>query len=114
MSFDVVVDRLRVPARASREHLVQAALGLAGEQRDAEVERLLQVGGSSGSIEMQPETWNPPITTGTPAARNCAREIERARKLVRLHADEADEARAGRSDLPDRALDVDDACCTRR
>ena len=37
-----------------------------------------------------------------------ARQIERARKLVGLHADEADEAAAGRADAPDRALDVDD------
>ena len=27
-------------------------------------------GGSSGSMDRQPLTWNPPITTGSPAARN--------------------------------------------
>ncbi len=37
-----------------------------------------------------------------------AREIERARELVRLHADQADETRARRLDATDGARHVDD------
>ncbi len=36
-----------------------------------------------------------------------AREIERARKLVGLHADQSDETAAGGADRPDDPLDVD-------
>jgi hypothetical protein len=50
-----------------------------------------------------------------PAHHNCkvlraelAREVECARKLVRLHADQADEAAARRADALDHALNVDD------
>ena len=42
-------------------------------------------------MAMQPETWKPPMQTCRPAARNCAREVDRARKLIRLHPDEADQ-----------------------
>ena len=43
---------------------------------------------------MQPETWNPPITTGTPCRPELAREIKGARKLVRLNPDEPDKSAA--------------------
>ena len=59
------------------------------------------------------ETWNPPITTGMPAARNWRARSSARGILVRLHADQPDKARARGADLPDRALDVDDRCCTR-
>jgi hypothetical protein len=39
------------------------------------------------------------MTTGTPSARNPA-EIERARKLIGLHADQADHAPAGLANAP--------------
>ena len=65
-------------------------------------------GGNSGSIEMQPETWNPPIATCTPAARNWRGEVDGARELVRLHPDQADEPAIGRLDAADDALDRDD------
>jgi len=35
-------------------------------------------------------------------------EVERARELVRLHANQPHESRPGGRDLPDRGLDVDD------
>jgi len=38
---------------------------------------------------MQPETWNPPITT------ELAREVKGAWKLVRLNTDESDKSAAG-------------------
>ena len=39
---------------------------------------------------MQPETWKPPTATVTPRLRNCAPDVERARKLIRLNADQRD------------------------
>ena len=50
--------------------------------------------GSSGSMEMQPEMWKPPMQTGRPAVEKRLGQIDRARKLVRLHADQADQAAA--------------------
>ena len=65
-------------------------------------------GGSSGSIAMQPETWKPPTTTGTSAARNW-RPRSRARgKLVGLNPDERDESAAGGLDAPNCRADIDD------
>ena len=57
---------------------------------------------------MQPETWKPPITTGTLGGAELAREIECAGILIGLHADQSDEAGAGPADLTDRTLHVDD------
>ena len=39
-----------------------------------------------------PETWKPPMTTGMPAARSGLAISQRTRILVRLHADQTDEA----------------------
>ena len=48
------------------------------------------------------------MTTVRPWARNCAGEIERPRKLVRLHADQANHAGAGGMDAFGDAGDVND------
>ena len=40
---------------------------------------------------MQPETWNPPMQTGRPGGQEWPGEVDGARKLVRLHPDEADQ-----------------------
>ena len=45
---------------------------------------------------------------GKPGGAELAGEIERAGKLVGLHADQADEAGFGTADLANGALDVDD------
>ena len=55
--------------RRRRQHVGEAPLRLPGEQGDSEVERLFQLAGVSGSMARQPETWKPPMQTGTPAAR---------------------------------------------
>ena len=46
--------------------------------------------GSSGNMAMQPDTWKPPIQTGQAGREERAGEIDRPRKLVGLHADQAD------------------------
>ena len=48
-------------------------------------------GGISLSIDRQPETWKPPITTGKPGGAELAGEIERVVELVRLDADQPDQ-----------------------
>ena len=45
-----------------------------------------------GSIDRQPETWKPPIATGTPAGAQRPRDVHRPRELVRLHADQKHQA----------------------
>src|SRR5271166_1084516 len=56
----------------------------------------LSSGVNSFSMAMQPLTWNPPIATGTPRARNW-RAIAMARKLIRLNAYKADDAGMART-----------------
>ena len=57
---------------------------------------------------MQPETWKPPITTGTSSLRKARAKIEGAGKLVRLDPDQPDKSLAV-SLYPSRhRLDVDD------
>ena len=67
---EIVVERLGAAGRDVAQQAEHAAFALAGEQDDAELAGFLRSGGSSGSIDRQPLTWNPPITTGSPAARN--------------------------------------------
>ena len=68
--LEIVVDRLQRPVRGVPQDRVHPPFELAGEQADAHVERHLRSACSSGSMARQPDTWNPPIITGTPAARN--------------------------------------------
>ena len=65
----------------------------------------LMSAGISGSIEMQPETWKPPMQTWQAGRAERPREIDRARELVRLHADQPDQRRA----RPRAADHADDA-----
>ena len=68
----VVVERLRaLPAQASRStssSRPSSASPAKNEMPSACASRIS--GGISGSIAMQPETWKPPMPTGSPAARN--------------------------------------------
>ena len=51
----------------------------------------LMSAGSSGSMAMQPETWKPPMHDRQAGGEERPRQIDGARKLVRLHADQPDQ-----------------------
>ena len=105
---EIVVFRLRGSVLDVAQKLRHAAFAFTGEQRHAEVDRLLNVVGKPGQHRDAAGDVEPADHHGKAGLAELAREIERARILVRLHADEADETCARRADLPDRALDVDD------
>ena len=87
----VVVDRLHLAVDGVAVELGQtAALGLAGEQRDPEVECLLQIsrqlrqhGDAAGGMKSADRDLNAVLAELTG-------HVHGARKLVRLHADQAD------------------------
>ena len=91
--LEIVVDRLQRAVPGVAQHLVEPALlGLAGEERACPCPCASWIsGGISCSIDRQPETWKPPITTGSPAARNSRARSTARGELVRLHADQADQ-----------------------
>jgi hypothetical protein len=101
---EIVVDRLGRAVCHLAQHVAHAALGLAGEQMNAEIQRLLhfrrdfrQHGETAADMEAAHDHRH------AERAKFPA-EIERARKLVRLHADQTDHAAAGVADaLGDRA-----------
>ena len=103
MSVEIVVDRLARAVVDVAQKLGHAAFAFAGEEVDPEIDRFLNSSGSLGQHREAAADVKPADDHGNAGARNFAAEIERARKLVGLHADEADEAAAGRADLPDRA-----------
>ena len=60
------------------------------------------------SMARQPETWKPPIATWNAGVAERLGDVERARILVRLHADQAEQAEiAVLAEAPDQLLDVD-------
>ena len=92
---EVVVDRLRRAVGDLAQHVGHAALRLAGEEVDAEIQRLLhfrrdfrQHGEAAADVKAAHDH-------GDAQRPKFAAEIERARKLVGLHADQADHAAAG-------------------
>ena len=93
-----VVERLAArPRYGGLQQLLHPPFRLAGEERDRrDPSRRASSGGSSGSIARQPLTWNPPMPTWMPAARERPRDVDGARELVGLHADEADEPASAR------------------
>ena len=88
----VVVERLERAVPGVAQHLVEPALlGLAGEERDAELLRLAdlrrhlrQHGDAAGDVEAADADRQA-------GGEERPREIDRARKLVGLHADQADQ-----------------------
>ena len=92
---EIVVDRLQFPGGRIPQDLVHAAvLRLAGEQAAAHVERDLQVGlhlrqhgEAAGDVEAADHHLDAGLAQRTG-------DIERARELVRLHADEAHQPEA--------------------
>ena len=94
----VIVERLELAGKGVVQHGVEASLGLAGEQADPERLRLAHVlrhfrqhGEAAG--DMKPADGD----LGASLAKTPG-EIEGARKLVRLHADKADQAGTGLRD----------------
>jgi hypothetical protein len=85
----------------------EAAFAFAGEQRDAEIERFLKVGGELGHGDAA-RHMEPADHDRQSGGAELPREIERTRVLVRLHADQPDETSAGRADLRDDGFDADD------
>ena len=105
----VVVDRLERAVPGVAQHLVEAALfGLAGEEGDAERLRLAHVlrhlrqhGDAAGNVE-------PADADRQPGGKERPRQVDRARKLVRLHADQADQRlAAGLADIADDPVRAD-------
>ena len=104
----IIVDRLRRPCVDVFEQVANAPLALAGIENGAELlgdadvlRQLRQHGNAAADVE-------PTDHDGQPGGAKLPRQIDGARKLVRLHADEADEAGARRLDPIDDAANVDD------
>ena len=106
--IEVIVDRLQGSRRGVAQHLVEPALRLAGEQRNAEIERLVE--------RIRPLRQHREATRDMEAADadlDACRpqgtgEVQHMRELVRLDADKADEAEAARLlDLPGDAVRAD-------
>ena len=94
----VIVERLEFAIERVAQHGVEPAFRLAGEQAASQRLRLAQICGrlrQHGEAARHVEAAD---GDGDAAAAKAPRQVEGARKLVRLHADEFDEARARRSD----------------
>ncbi len=92
-----VVERSQLVAVGRAQQLVQPALGLAGEQRDAEIHRLLQLGG-----EVRQHRDAAADVEAADAHRDAGRaqrprDVDGPRKLIGLHADQPDQSAAARS-----------------
>ena len=89
---DVIVERFERARGGIAHHFVHAAFGFAGEQRDAHVEGFLQIRHHvrehrqhAGDVEAADDHRDAGL------AQRFG-DVQRARILVRLHADQADEA----------------------
>ena len=106
--IEVIVDRLQGSGRGVAQHLVEPALRLAGEQRNAEVERLVE--------RIRPLRQHREATRDMEAADadldarrpQGTGEVQHMRELVRLDADKAYKSEAARLlDLPGDAVRAD-------
>ena len=87
-----VVDRLAAgSANASCNSVVDMPLGLAGEERDAQIDRLLQVRGQSVKHREASADMEAADDDVDAARAKCAGHVHRARKLVALHAHQEDD-----------------------
>ncbi len=89
---EVIVDRLELAVGGVAQQRVKALLRFAREQADADVERGLQVG--LHAVEHREAARDMEAADHHRHAGGAQRpgDVERARKLVRLHADQADQA----------------------
>src|SRR5579862_2035132 len=89
---DVIIERLERTVGGVAHHLVHAAFGFSGKQRDADFERGLQVG--AYGIEHRQHAGDVEAADDDGNAGGAQRfgDVERARILVGLYAHQADEA----------------------
>ena len=104
----IIVDRLGIAGSDIAHHFGHAAFGLAREQMNAEIQRFLEIdrqrrqhGDATAHMKAADDHRHAESAKLPP-------EIERARILIRLNADQADHAAAGGADAPRRGLDIDD------
>ena len=89
---DVIVHRLEQAFGGIAQDLVHAPFRLAGKQSDAHVERLLQVGHHRGEHRQHAGDVETADDDRDPGRTQRLGDVQRARILVRLHADQADKA----------------------
>ena len=89
---EVIVERLERARGGVAQHAVEPPLGLAGEQRDPEVEGLLKVGVHLRQHGEAAGDMEPADDDRDAGGAQRPGDVERARELVRLHADQADHA----------------------
>ena len=89
---DVIVDRLERTGGGITQDLVHAPFRFAGKQSDAHVERLLQVGHDGGKHRQHAGDVETPDDHRDAGLAQRFGDVQRARILVRLHADQADKA----------------------
>ena len=103
---EVIVDRRQIPGGRILDYPVHPPFRLAGEQRDAEIQGVLQIGlhvRQHGEAAGDVKSADYHLNAGR-AQR--AGDVERAGKLVGLHADQPDHAEPGIVlDLLDHPLD---------
>ncbi len=104
----IIVDRLGFAFGDVAQNIGHAAFGLAGEQMNAEIERLLQVRRQSRQHGDAAGDMKAAHDHGEPKRAELPAEIERARKLVGLHADQAHHATAGGADALRHGRHIDD------
>ena len=96
------------PAREGvAQHLVEAALGLAGEQRDPQGLRAREIGIDAVEHRHRPGDMEPADADRDAARPQRPGEIERTGKLVGLNADQHDHAGAGILDHAGQAIGAD-------
>ena len=92
---EVVVDRLGRAARHIAQHVGHAALGFAGEQMDAEIQRLLHFRGDLRQHREAAAEVEAAHDDRHAERAKFPAEIKRSWKLIGLHPNQADHARAG-------------------
>ena len=78
----VVVERLQLPSIASRSTVSMRPSASPANIEMPRSRPRRRPRGSSGSIEMHPLTWKPPMATGTSGGAELPRDVDRARELV--------------------------------
>ena len=96
----VVVERLERALRRVDQHFIQTSFRFAGEDGDAHLARAVEIG--IFALQHAEDARSVEAADGDLDAARAQRtgDVERARELVRLHADQHDHPAAGRLDHP--------------